>query len=92
MSSTNNCLNIYIDQQKIAELHLENERLSWIYTKKWQQDGFSVSPHLPIDNNFNAVNTQIFLRNMLPVDGGQKLRINGAGPSLNNPTPVMYAA
>ncbi|HSX19726.1 MAG TPA: HipA domain-containing protein [Gammaproteobacteria bacterium] len=89
MSSTNNHLDIFLKHEKIAELHISNDQLSWSYTTAWQQIGFAVSPHLPLKNNIPAGNTQIFLRNMLPEGHPFETLITYFNISRNNTFALM---
>lgn len=66
MSGIKNSIDIFLGQDKIAELQIKDDQLSWQYTGFWQEHGFAVSPHLPLQHNIPSINTQIFLRNMLP--------------------------
>lgn len=59
-------LDIFLGQEKIAELQTTNTQLIWNYTSNWREHGYPISPHLPFLQNIDPTNTQIFLRNMLP--------------------------
>lgn len=66
MNNNENCLDIFLGQEKIAELQANSTQLVWNYTNTWQDHGYPISPHLPFSQNIEPTNTQIFLRNMLP--------------------------
>jgi len=66
MNNNENCLDVFIGQEKIAELITSNFQLTWNYTSTWQDHGYPISPHLPFLQNIDPTNVQIFLRNMLP--------------------------
>lgn len=61
-----NILDVFLGQHKIAELHFLNDQLHWKYTQEWLLRGFPISPNLPFNKDISSLNTQIFLRNMLP--------------------------
>lgn len=66
MNNNQNYLDIFLGQEKIAELQTTSTQLIWNYTSNWQEHGYPISPHLPFLQNIDPTNTQIFLRNMLP--------------------------
>lgn len=66
MNNNENYLDIFLGQEKIAELQTTSTQLIWNYTSNWQEHGYPVSPHLPFLQNIDPTSTQIFLRNMLP--------------------------
>ncbi len=89
MSNAKNYLDIFLGKKKIAELHVNNDQLSWNYTTAWEQDGFAVSPHLPLLDHIHTVNTQIFLRNMLPEGNAFDTLIGYFNLSRNNTFALM---
>lgn len=61
-----NQLDIYLDSKLIAHLLLQDDQLLWRYTDSWKENGFSISPHLPLSAEIPTLNVQRFLRNLLP--------------------------
>lgn len=57
---------VYLAEHPIARLLLQEDTLVWQYHPSWQQQGFAVSPHLPLADPIAAVNVHRFLRNLLP--------------------------
>ncbi|WP_334118242.1 HipA N-terminal domain-containing protein [Limnobacter sp.] len=48
-------LGLYIGQQHVATVHFEYTRIHrFEYTPQWQQEGFALSPNMPL-NNFNCL-------------------------------------
>ncbi|TAL62382.1 MAG: type II toxin-antitoxin system HipA family toxin, partial [Legionella sp.] len=70
MNGNKLALNVYLGNNLIAELTLQNDQLHWSYSPEWQNSGFAVSPHLPLGEDIPSVNVQRFLRNMLPEGNG----------------------
>ncbi len=59
-------LNVYIHRQHIATMTLEQDQLVLRYNATWQQVGFALSPHLPLQQETPPINVQRFFRNLLP--------------------------
>lgn len=71
MTEEERVLDLYLEKNNnIGRVTLKNDQLYWQYNEKWQQSGFSLSPHLPLDNKISPVNVQRFLRNLLPEGNG----------------------
>jgi serine/threonine-protein kinase HipA len=66
MNGNESKLAVYLGKKLIAYLSLHQDQLLWQYTEEWKAKGFAVSPHLPLSNEISAINTNRFLRNMLP--------------------------
>jgi serine/threonine-protein kinase HipA len=66
MTGHENTLNIYLGNQVIAHLSLQDEQLALQYTQDWQQSGYSISPHLPLTGQIPSINIQRYLRNLFP--------------------------
>lgn len=69
MSGTELCLDVYLGCDKIAQLSSIDDHLKWAYTAQWCQEGYPVSPHLPLSEDIPSVNTNRFLQNMFPEGG-----------------------
>ena len=61
-------INVYAKTHHVAELKFHGpQQCSWVYTPTWQQQGFAVSPHLPLNGEQIATANVInFLRNLFP--------------------------
>lgn len=71
MIGNEHALDLYLGtNNNIGRLTLNNDQLFWQYNAQWQQSGFALSPHLPLDNRIPPVNVQRFLRNLLPEGTG----------------------
>ncbi|MCX7116106.1 MAG: HipA domain-containing protein [Gammaproteobacteria bacterium] len=70
MIGNEHALDVYLGKQVIAKLTLHDDQLYWHYSPAWQQSGYAVSPHLPLQGVIPTLNVQRFLRNLLPEGGG----------------------
>lgn len=70
MTGNNYALQVYLGNNSIATLRLLDDQLHWQYTSDWQQIGYAVSPHLPLENDIPSISVQRFLRNLLPEGHG----------------------
>ena len=72
MTGDKHALDLYLGRNNlIGKLELSHDdQLLWQYNEGWQQTGFAISPHLPIDNDIPPVNVYRFLRNLLPEGNG----------------------
>jgi len=72
MTGNKHALDLYLGKNNlIGRLILSpDDQLFWQYNERWQQTGFAISPHLPIDNDIPSVNVHRFLRNLLPEGNG----------------------
>ena len=70
MSGADPCLSVFLGEQQIASLQLSADQLLWHYAASWQQQGFALSPHLPLHGEIPPLNVQRFLRNLLPEGPG----------------------
>ena len=61
-------INVYAKTHHVAELKFHGpQQCSWVYTPTWQQQGFAVSPHLPLNAEQSDTASVInFLRNLFP--------------------------
>lgn len=61
-------LSILYEKQKVADLFydLKSEAFNLIYTADWLKNGFPLSPHLPLFEEFPEENIKKFLENLLP--------------------------
>jgi serine/threonine-protein kinase HipA len=72
MTGDKHALDLYLGKDTlIGKLILSHDdQLFWQYNERWQQTGFAISPHLPINNDIPPVNVHRFLRNLLPEGNG----------------------
>jgi len=70
MTGNDAVLSVYAGQAPIASLSLIDDQLHWQYHETWQQSGYAVSPHLPLQGDCSPLNVQRFLRNLLPEGNG----------------------
>ncbi|XOV79774.1 MAG: HipA domain-containing protein [Aestuariibacter sp.] len=74
-------------KRKIATLLLpvnsENE-LSFVYESDWIEEGFAISPHLPLSGEFNHRAVRNFLQNLLPEGKGLEEITSNTAISKNN--------
>ncbi|MFA6037574.1 MAG: HipA domain-containing protein [Legionellales bacterium] len=75
-SGSNNKLDVYLGEECIGDLILSSEQqLHFYYQESWQQQGFAISPHLPLDNSAasNQFSIRVFFQNLFPE--GENLEI-----------------
>ncbi len=70
MAGIEHSLAVYLSNKRVATLSLINNRLNWEYSLEWQQTGFPLSPHLPLNIDIASENVERFLRNLLPEGNG----------------------
>ena len=63
-------LRVFLGEQPIARLQQHEDQLLWHYEPHWLQQGFAISPHLPLETSPPPLNVQRFLRNLLPEGAG----------------------
>ncbi len=59
-------IKVILGDNEIAKVTLIDDQLVWQYEENWQESGYAVSPHLPLEGEIPVLNTQRFLRNFLP--------------------------
>lgn len=59
-------LDVYLGENQIANITLEEDQLFWTYHERWKKTGYAASPHLPLHGDIPFLNVQRFLRNLLP--------------------------
>ena len=83
-----NSLHVYLGHdRKIATLTLPTGTetgMVMVYEPDWQKEGFAVSPHLPLDGNFERNAVRNFLQNMLPEGKGLEEITTNTTLSKNN--------
>lgn len=86
-----NDLVVYLGNQVIAHLFLQQDQLVWQYTPTWQSVGFPVSPHLPLSNTIPTINVNRFLRNWLPEGPGFDELLQNVHVTRNNTFALVRA-
>lgn len=66
MNDNNFHVDVILNKKKVATVTLKSDQLIWQYDAEWQQSGYAVSPHLPLETEIPPLNTQRFLRNFFP--------------------------
>ncbi|MDD3324826.1 MAG: HipA domain-containing protein [Sulfurospirillaceae bacterium] len=67
----NNFLYIFYREQVVGRLEIDDaEDLSLTYSNDWKQNGFSISPALPLSGDFVAKDVKNFIVNLLPEGKG----------------------
>lgn len=65
--SEHQTLELYMGHQHVATVHFEYTRIHRLeYTPQWQEQGFALSPHLPLKTPITEKAANLFLRNMFP--------------------------
>lgn len=65
--SEHQTLGLYMGQQHVATIQFEYTRIHrFEYTPEWRQQGFALSPHLPLQGPTGEKAANLFLRNMFP--------------------------
>ncbi|MBB71185.1 MAG: HipA protein [Legionellales bacterium] len=70
MAGTEHALDVYLGKTLIAQIALQDDDITWQYQSGWLHEGYSLSPHLPLQEDIPTVNAQRFLRNLLPEGDG----------------------
>ena len=63
--------------------------LKLVYNESWQQNGFAISPALPLNNNHSQASAYNFLDNSLPEGEARKLLALNLGISEKNVYPQV---
>ena len=83
-----NTLNVYIGHgRKIAIITIpvgSETELTLTYEPDWIKEGFAISPHLPLNGEFDHRAVRNFLQNLLPEGKGLEEIISNATISKNN--------
>ena len=66
MTGIEHWLNVFFADRMIARLSSAGDEIHWHYLVDWQQNGFPVSPHLPLHGDIPSPNIERYLRNVLP--------------------------
>jgi serine/threonine-protein kinase HipA len=66
MTGSEQSLDIILGKDRIAKLSLLDDQLFWHYDEAWQQSGYAVSPHLPVQGDIPSLSIQRYLRNLFP--------------------------
>lgn len=91
MTGNEHDLDVYLGKNRIAKLTLINDQLYWHYSQTWQQSGYAVSPHLPLQGDIPALNVQRFLRNFFPEGNGLEVLVSNFHLSKSNTFGLIRA-
>lgn len=75
---------VYLASKPIADITLAEDALHWRYREDWDVSGYAISPHLPLNSEIPPINTQRFLRNLLPEGEGFDELVQSFRISKNN--------
>lgn len=65
--SDHQILGLYMGHHHVADVHFEYTRIHrFEYTQQWREEGFGLSPHLPLQGNISEKAANMFFRNMFP--------------------------
>jgi len=60
-------IQLYAKDQKVGTLTFEQPReCKFEYDQQWLQDGYPISPHIPLNGNFDSTIVINFIRNLFP--------------------------
>jgi|TARA_R110000868_G_scaffold102999_2_gene283707 serine/threonine-protein kinase HipA len=60
-------IQLYAKDQKVGTLTFEQPReCKFEYDQQWLQDGYPISPHIPLNGNFDSTIIINFIRNLFP--------------------------
>jgi len=68
----------------------ENEDYHFEYHQEWVNSGFSISPHLPFNQDYSSPTIKRFLENLIPEGEGLDDIATFARISKNNTFAIMY--
>ena len=86
-------LQITMDQNIVGTITLDyaQETYTLEYSDKWKKIGFSISPHLPLNENFSPSTVKRFLENLIPEGRGLDEIISFAHISKHNIFAIIKA-
>ena len=62
-------LELFFDGNKIVDV-TANSSFDLQYNNYWKENGFAISPHLPLNENIDSISIKYFLENLLPEGRG----------------------
>lgn len=79
-------LDMHLGDRIIGELSFDpdTETFAVSYTDKWQQNGFPISPMIPLDGSGRSNQIAMFLANLLPENKGLDYLVESLGVSRGN--------
>ncbi len=76
---------IWAKHQKVGTLIFNEPRVcSFTYDDEWQQNGFSISPCIPLSGTFDSISVINFIRNLFPEGGAFDVLLETENISKNN--------
>jgi len=86
-----NSLKVSIQGQTVGKLSIdENENYHFTYHQDWVDNGFTISPHLPFNEECSSIAIKRFLENLIPEGEGLEDIANFAHISKNNTFAIMH--
>ncbi|WP_114324970.1 HipA domain-containing protein [Candidatus Colwellia aromaticivorans] len=89
-----NALHVFIGHHnKIATISIpvgSETDISLIYEPSWVEEGFAISPHLPLDGNFDHRAVRNYLQNLLPEGKGLEEITSNTTISKNNTFGLIW--
>ncbi|SQH77687.1 conserved protein of unknown function, might belong to Phosphatidylinositol kinase [Shewanella benthica] len=86
------CLNVLFNKQIIAELSFDTDtdNLHFVYQTQWQQQGFALSPYLPLQGDIPSSVIRRYLQNLLPENQGLDHLIEYLAVSKQNTFALLH--
>ena len=84
-------LPITLDQKDVATIIFDSQEESYRlnYSHEWQKNGFAISPHLPLNENFDSIEVKRFDR-LYTDDQVERLHVIDGCQMLNFPSTYKY--
>ncbi len=88
--AANLVLDMHLGDRIIGELSFDpaTESFAVSYSQDWQQNGFPISPMIPLDGTGSSTQIAMFLGNLLPENRGLDYLIESLGVSRAIPLPL----
>ncbi|CAA6817829.1 MAG: HipA protein [uncultured Sulfurovum sp.] len=87
-----NSLKVSMQNQVVGKLSIDSEeKYHFEYDKPWIEKGFSISPHLPFDQEFSSITIKRFLENLIPEGEGLEDIASFAHISKNNTFAIIHS-
>ncbi|WP_185976985.1 HipA domain-containing protein [Shewanella psychropiezotolerans] len=85
-------LNVLFNKQVIAELSFDpdTDNLHFFYQPQWKQQGFALSPYLPLEGNIQSSAIRRYLQNLLPENQGLDHLIDYLAVSKQNTFALIH--
>ena len=57
---------VYLENEHIGDLHLEEDKIGFVYQPEWRKKGFAISHSLPLNGEYSTTTAHQFFANLLP--------------------------